>query len=280
MNRPDYLVIGAVTKDVVPQGYRPGGTVTYSSVTVQNLGLQAGVVTRADPTMDFSLLTDKGIWVASAPSAQTTTFENIYDGDHRTQYVRAVADPITGDDVPHAWRAAPIVHLGPLAQEMDEAIVDLFPHALIGVTPQGWMRQWDGTGKVSPKVWERAEFLLPRADVLVISEEDLGGDLRLVESYIRLTRIVVVTNGWKGSTVYANGECRQLPPRAAREVDPTGAGDVYAAAYLVSLYEQGDPFVAARFANVVASFSVEAPGVDSIPTRKQVADYLAQFGDV
>lgn len=279
MNRPDYLVIGAVTKDIVPQGYRPGGTVTYSAVTVQRLGLQAGVVTRADPTMDFSLLTDKGIWVASGPSAQTTTFENIYIGDRRTQYVRAVADPITPQDIPQVWRSAPIVHLGPLAQEMDEAIVDLFPKALIGVTPQGWMRQWDGTGKVSPKVWERAEFLLPRADVLVISEEDIGSDLHLVDFYVRLTRIVVVTNGWKGSTVYADGECRQLPPRSAREVDPTGAGDVYAAAYLVSLYEQGDPFAAARFANVVASFSVEAPGVDSIPTRQQVLDYLAQVGD-
>lgn len=279
MNRPDYLVIGAVTKDIVPQGYRPGGTVTYSAVTVQRLGLQAGVVTRADPTMDFSLLTDKGIWVASGPSAQTTTFENIYIGDRRTQYVRAVADPITPQDIPQVWRSAPIVHLGPLAQEMDEALVELFPKALIGVTPQGWMRQWDGTGKVSPKVWERAEFLLPRADVLVISEEDIGDNLRLIELYVRLARIVVVTNGWKGSTVYADGECRQLPPRSAREVDPTGAGDVYAAAYLVSLYEQGDPFAAARFANVVASFSVEAPGVDSIPTRQQVLDYLAQVGD-
>ncbi|MGB9594383.1 MAG: PfkB family carbohydrate kinase [Anaerolineae bacterium] len=279
MNRPDYLVIGAVTKDIVPQGYRPGGTVTYSSVTVQSLGLQAGVVTRADPTMDFSLLTDRGIWVASAPSAQTTTFENIYVGDRRTQYVRAVAEPITADHVPAAWRSAPIVHLGPLAQEMDEAIVELFPHALIGVTPQGWMRQWDGTGKVSPKVWERAEYLLPRADVLVISEEDIGGNLGLVEFYIRLARIVVVTNGWKGSTVYANGECRQLPPRATREVDPTGAGDVYAAAYLVALHEQGDPFAAARFANVVASFSVEALGVDGIPTRQQVVDYLTQHGE-
>lgn len=279
MNRPDYLVIGAVTKDIVPQGYRPGGTVTYSAFTVQSLGLQAGIVTRADPTMGFSLLTDRGIWVASGLSAQTTTFENIYVGDRRTQYVRAVADSITPKDVPQAWRSAPIVHLGPLAQEMDEAIVELFPKALIGVTPQGWMRQWDGTGRVSPKVWERAEFLLPRADVLVISEEDIGGDLHLVDFYVRLTRIVVVTNGWKGSTVYADGECRQLPPRVAREVDPTGAGDVYAAAYLVSLYEQGDPFVAARFANVVASFSVEAPGVDGIPTRQQVLDYLAQVGD-
>jgi len=281
MNRPDYFVIGTVTKDIVPGGYRPGGTVTYSSATVQSLGLQAGVVTRADPEMDFSLLTQRGVLVASTPSRETTTFENIYDGGHRTQYIRAVCEPITYADVPESWRTAPLVHLGPLAQEMDEGIAQMFPHSLIGVTPQGWMRQWDSSGKVSPVVWKGARNVLPYSDVLVISEEDIGGDTHLVDEYVRLARIVIVTNGWKGSTVYADGERRLVPPRrATREIDPTGAGDVFAAAYLVALHEQDNPFKAAWFANVVASFSVEGYGIDAIPTREQVLDYLAQSGDL
>jgi sugar/nucleoside kinase (ribokinase family) len=281
MKRPDYIVIGTVTKDIVPGGYRPGGTVTYSSVTVQRLGLQAGIVTRAESDLDLSPLTSQGILIASAPSPVTTTFENIYDGDHRIQYVRAVADPIRPTDIPKAWCSAPIVHLGPLAQELDEGIVHLFPDSMIGVTPQGWMRQWDAAGRVSPKRWDRAEKLLPHADVLVISEEDVGGDTRIVDEYVRLTRIVIVTNGWKGSTVYADGERRRVPPRRASvEVDPTGAGDVFAAAFLVALREQGNPFRAAWFANVVASFSVESLGIAGIPTRNQVVECLAQTGDL
>ncbi len=276
MRRPDYVVIGHVAKDVAPGGYRPGGTVTYSSVTVQRLGLQAGIVTRAEADFDFSSLASQGILVSSAPSPKTTTFENIYEGGRRTQYIRAVAEPIQPADVPEAWRSAPIVHLGPLAQEMEEEIVRLFPDALIGVTPQGWMRQWDERGKVSPILWARAEAVLPHADVLVISDEDIGGDAHLIDEYVRLTRIVIVTNGWKGSTVYAEGEQRQIPPRPAQEVDPTGAGDVFAAAYLVSLYEQGDPFEAARFANCAASFSVEGIGTETIPSRGQVVAALAQ----
>ncbi len=276
MKRPDYVVIGHVAKDIVPEGYQPGGTVTYSSATVQRLGLQAGIVTRAEAGFDFSSLTSQRILVASAPSPRTTTFENIYDGDHRTQYVRAVAEPIRTTDVPEAWLSAPIVHLGPLAQEMDEEIVHLFHDSLVGVTPQGWMRQWDEHGRVSPTLWARAEALLPHADVLVISEEDVGGDSHLIAEYVRLTRIVIVTNGWKGSTVYVGGEQRQIPPRSANEVDPTGAGDVFAAAYLVSLHEHGDPFEAARFANHTASFSVEGVGTQTVPTRAQVAASLAQ----
>ena len=44
---PDYLVIGHVSKDLLPngEGARAGGTATYSALTAQKLGLQAGVIT-------------------------------------------------------------------------------------------------------------------------------------------------------------------------------------------------------------------------------------------
>jgi sugar/nucleoside kinase (ribokinase family) len=79
-----------------------------------------------------------------------------------------------------------------------------------------------------------------------------------------------MTQGARGCTVFVNGEARQIPGFPAREVDPTGAGDVFAAAFLVRLSETHDPFQAARFANATASFCVEASGVTGIPTREQV----------
>jgi len=80
--------------------------------------------------------------------------------------------------------------------------------------------------------------------------------------------------------VYHQGQVRHFPTRPAHEVDPTGAGDVFAAAFLIRLRETAqsptgeDPWEAARFANVVASFSVEGPGVSAIPRREQVEAYL------
>jgi sugar/nucleoside kinase (ribokinase family) len=66
-----------------------------------------------------------------------------------------------------------------------------------------------------------------------------------------------------------------VPGFPAVEVDPTGAGDVFAAAFLVRLQETEDPVQAARFANAVASFCVEGPGVAGIPTREQVEERLS-----
>ena len=55
-----------------------------------------------------------------------------------------------------------------------------------------------------------------------------------------------------------------------------GAGDVFASAYLIALSENKDPYEAARFANAVASYSVEARGLSSIPTRRQAEDRMTQ----
>ena len=269
MNCPDYLVIGHITKDLLDGSFAVGGTVTYSGLTARNLGRRVGVVTSASPDLDLTAALP-GIEVVSVPSSVTTAFQNIYYDGTRQQVIKAVAEKIPAKAIPPQWHHSSIVQLGPLTQELDEEVIHLFKGSLIGVTPQGWMRQWDKEGRVSPVVWAAPEKVLPFAMVLVLGEEDVGGDMGLIQEYVELTEIVVVTAGWKGSTVYHRGQRRYFPAREVIEVDPTGAGDVHAAAYLVRLEETGDPWEAAHFANCVASFSVEQPGVKGIPSRQQV----------
>jgi 1D-myo-inositol 3-kinase len=277
----DFLVVGHIVQDVVPDGYTVGGTATYMSITARNLGRKPGIVTRLAP--DFVLpevLHD--IEIARVDSEHTTTFHNVYHNGHRQQFLLNVADPIQPEDIPAAWRAAPIVHLGPLARELDARFAKLFPNALVGVTPQGWLRQWDDPStrsasgwRVRMRPWEEAQDILPHVDVLVLSEEDLNGNSELMDEYIRSTRIAVMTQGALGCVVFANGKSQHIPGFPAREVDPTGAGDVFAGAFLIRLSETNDPFEAARFANATASFCVEAHGVTGIPTREQVEERLS-----
>ena len=273
---PDFLVVGHVTKDLLPDGYRIGGTVTYAAITAARLGRRPAVLTRAAPDLPLAELLP-GVEVLHLPSSVTTTFENVYVPDGRRQVIHAVAEPLRCADVPRDWKRIPIVLLGPLVQEMEPEIVTCFD-GLIGVTPQGWMRQWDAAGRVSPCPWDCAVRVLPSADVLVLSEEDLGGDLTLLQEYARLCKIVVLTTGWQGATVFLDGHRYEVPPRPTQEVDPTGAGDVFTAAFLIYLAETDDLLLAARFANVVASFSVERHGVRGIPTRAQVEEWLMADG--
>jgi sugar/nucleoside kinase (ribokinase family) len=272
----DFLVVGHVVQDVIPDGYTVGGTATYSSITARNLGRRPGIVTRLAPDFVWpEVLHD--IAVERIPSPHTTTFHNVYRDGHRQQFLLSVADRLEPEDVPTAWCASPIVLLGPLVRELDARFAHLFPNSLVGVTPQGWLRQWDASGRVRMRPWEEARQILPHVDVLVLSEEDLNGNASLMDEYVRLTRIAVMTLGPRGCVVFTEGNQVHVPGYPAPEVDPTGAGDVFAAAFLVRLSETQDPFEAARFANATASFSVQGVGVTAIPMRAQVEERIAKF---
>jgi sugar/nucleoside kinase (ribokinase family) len=283
MTIPEYLVIGTITKDLVDGGYTVGGTVTYAAVTARNLGRRVAIVTSADAGLVLPELLD-GVQVARVPARATTTFRNVYTNGTREQYVSALAEPIRSDHVPAEWRRAPLVHLGPLVREIDESLVHEFPGSRVIATPQGWFRSWDETGYITLGEWPGAERLLPYLTALVLSEEDVCGDPSCIERYAAMTRTLVVTRGARGATVYHEGEVRHFPTRPAHEVDPTGAGDVFAAAFLIRLHETAgspsgeDPWEAARFANVVGSFSVEGQGTFAIPRREQVEAYLKETG--
>ncbi len=65
-----------------------------------------------------------------------------------------------------------------------------------------------------------------------------------------------------------------FPAYFITEVDPTGAGDVFAAAFLFYLHKYGDPRKAVKFANCTAALSVEHIGITGIPTLDMVVERI------
>jgi sugar/nucleoside kinase (ribokinase family) len=265
----DYLIFGHVTRDLIDGAFTIGGTVSYAARTARALGCRVGAVTSASPDLDLSQVLD-GVLVTRFPAAMTTTFRNVYTPDGRRQMLHGVAEMLVPKMVPPNWKAT-IVHLGPVARECDPALVNVFGDAFVGLTPQGWMRRWDQAGRVSCCQWEEAEELGSRADAVVLSEEDVAGDEALVAHYASQMRLLVVTQGAAGCTVYTAGQSRHFPALAVHEVDPTGAGDIFAAAFFVWLQRKDDPWAAARFANCVAARSVTRPGLLGAPSPEEVA---------
>lgn len=266
----DYLVIGHVAHDLAPEGPRLGGTAAYSALTARALGVRVGVVTAAGPETSLAPLND--ISVVSLESPRSTTFENTYNEHGRIQYVRAQATRIDFERVPESWQRASIIHLGPIADEMDAALPEGFSPALLGLTAQGWMRQWDANGRVSPRQWENADAALQRAGAVVISREDVNGDEELIEHMAHQTRVLAVTEAAAGAVLYWNGDRRRFRAPKVKEVDATGAGDIFAAAFFVRLVTTRDPWEATRFATLVASRSIARVGLDGIPTVREIEE--------
>jgi len=270
----DYLVLGHVTEDVTSSGPRLGGTATFSALTALALGLRVGIVTAASGKTSLSALA--GTTVVSTPSEHTTTFENIYIGGERKQTLHHQAAKISFENVPDVWRTTSIIHLGPVAQELQDELPGRFSPSLLGITPQGWMRTWNGDGHVSPCKWESAEAFLPHAGAVVISREDAGGDEELIEAMAHQTRVLAVTDGDEGSVLFWNGDRRRFRAPQFPEVDATGAGDIYAAAFFIRLFSTRDPWEAARFATQLAARSVARVGLDGIPTSKEIEECLME----
>ncbi len=268
----DYLVVGHLTKDLTPAGPRLGGTVAYAAQTARALGLRVGMVTTWAGDLDPGPLRE--IPWAGPPSEITTTFENRETPAGRVQILHALAPSLALHHIPEPWRRVAILHLGPVAQEVEPTILHGVRAGLVGVTPQGWLRQWDAQGRVFPSEWPEGPFVLQRSDAAVLSIEDLGGDESRIPELASAVRLLVVTRGPQGADLYWRGEVHHCDAPSVPEVDPTGAGDIFAAAFFVRLYQTRDPQEALRFATLLASQSVTRAGLAGAPSPEDILTLL------
>jgi sugar/nucleoside kinase (ribokinase family) len=278
MTALDFLVIGHVVKDVSDGGWRLGGTVTYAATQASRLGLRTGVVTTASPEIDLqAFLPD--VSVHCIPSELTTTFANRYAEGRRVQHVWAKGSPIEAEDVPPGWRNARIVLLGPVLDEVSVDLANIFDKALVGFCAQGRLREVRPDGLVVRRRW-RASESVRGVDVVVVSDEDIEDDEGVLERWQQETSIIVVTEGKGGARVYNDGRWRKIGAFPHDEVDPTGAGDVFAAAFVIALDEARSVDAAARFAVAAAGLSIEAAGTASVATRQDIERVLAEHAEV
>ena len=270
-----FLAVGHLCHDVTPNGYVIGGSASYSTITARNLGYRACAVTAvgADFNRRHPLLDDIEIIYHDSP--ETTIFDNRYGPNgRRQQFIRGTGGKLVAEHIPETMKTTEIIYLCPIADEVDAGVATCFKNGLIGVTPQGWMRQWDKSRQVRPKRWETAEAILTHADVLVLSDEDISTYPDDLKRFIQWTPIVILTKGARGATLYENGNAIESAAYSVTEVDPTGAGDVFAAAFLIGYHKTGSLAQALNFAHCTASFAVEGKGTTNIPTYERVAARL------
>ena len=109
-----------------------------------------------------------------------------------------------------------------------------------------------------------------QADAAVMSIEDVQNCERDVDALAAAVPVLAVTRGRGGCTLYVNGHPHDAPAPQVHEVDPTGAGDVFAAAFFTRFCASGDALYAARFATLLASASVTHPGLRGVPDAETI----------
>jgi sugar/nucleoside kinase (ribokinase family) len=269
------LAIGHVTWDLLGHREVLGGSVAYAASCAYKLGWQAAILTSAGSDFEPSRHLP-GITVYSRPSPCTTRFKNIYDEDgSRRQLLLARAEDIFIDQLSDEWRDPDVLLICPVAGEISGAFARSFTADVVGATGQGWLRGFDSDGYVRRIEFLRSAECLEGVHTLFLSCEDLPDAEARAASFLKHAPIVIVTRGWRGLTLLMRDAVHTMPALPRNEVDPTGAGDVFAAAFLVGYHDTGDPLEAAAFGACAASCVVEGWGLSTIGDRAEVERRMA-----
>jgi sugar/nucleoside kinase (ribokinase family) len=277
---PDFLVVGHVVQDLLEPAprWQLGGAASYAALLARNLGLNTAVLTACSEDFDVEALLS-AIVVRRVAGNTTTQIRNVYprEGEgRREQWIPTRGALLTKDDLPEEWRNAAIVLLGPVAGEVSDSLVTAFgEHTLLGAGAQGWLRQVGTDSRVhqvAPEDWA-ARQILKAAQALFLSDEDLPADdlgrrPSILERWARAVDCLAYTRGYHGADVHCAGKWRRINAFPSSPVELTGAGDTFAAAFLIRLAETGDPWEATRFASAAASMVIEGRGVEGVPASR------------
>jgi sugar/nucleoside kinase (ribokinase family) len=180
----------------------------------------------------------------------------------------------------------------PVAGELGDAWASAVPaRAFLSLGWQGLLRELVAGREVARRAPARSP-LLDRADLVGVSRHDLepGTGLAGLMRLLRPGAELVVTDGPAGGRLVhlgGDGRARTRPYAAVaptREVDPTGAGDVFLATLVASVVRPDTtgrvtrrrPRIDLQFAAAAASFVIEAPGLRGVPDREAVLARLAR----
>lgn len=293
--RIDVVHIGSASRDLTagdPRGWRLGGGVTYAALTTARLDLRTaalvGVDAAASTASELDLLRGAGVELALVRLDEGPVFDNHETLAGREQICHAVGRPLAIPALPPTWIEATAWSLVPVAGEIDDGWANAVPDAAVLVLGwQGLLRHLVAGEHVERRSPGPSE-LVRRADVVGVSIQDLppGIDLAALSRFLHPGADLLVTDGRAGGTAIRvrddgpPGSGRYSPATTGREVDPTGAGDVFLAAALATIVRQGIADGRADglagngldldFAAVAASLTVEGPGLSGVPMLEAV----------
>jgi sugar/nucleoside kinase (ribokinase family) len=250
------LIIGSAANDTIVQGStsrrKMGGAVVYGGLTFRRLGVATRVVTNVAPQdRGFrDLFARESIDGRFGPTKRTTTFVDRVDGDDRSSSLVGVAPPITARQVSEALEGVDLVHLGPLhPHDLDDEVLDLLGRRGVPVSLdlQGYVRETqDGGGEIVQRASPSLAPALALASIVKAGREEAaevmratGRTLRDLAVHFGIDELVVTAASQGGRVVCSSGEEIEYAAVPTVERDPTGAGDVFFATYLVSRLRDG-----------------------------------------
>jgi sugar/nucleoside kinase (ribokinase family) len=271
---PDLVVLGNLMHDdvVLDDGTtrmaEPGGAALYAALGARLWGLDVGVVSIAGtdyPEWALAGLAERGVDLAGVhPLGRPGVRLWVLYEERLRQFIHRLERPSHAEvspgfaHIPEGWRGARAFHVSPMPLPTQRELIDALsrlPGAFVSLDPHlplsasTWTQWREIVSKVDAFFLGEDEMRLEGDDPLKTLRQLAGGRLR----YVAFKRSV------RGGILYDAAADRgvEWEARAARVVDPTGAGDAFATGVVAGLL-RGEPAEAAlRRGLVSTSFVLE-----------------------
>ena len=236
------------------------------------------MVTNLEDAFDKSVLA--GVELRCS-SGNLPRYANTYDSEgNRTQLLLAGGDELELAPYLRPDESPDLVFITPAYHEFRQAPLR-FKGSVVGVSLQGALRSVDSACRVvrHAEPMEVASRFLRRGWVGFFSDEDAADPDGLARHITSIGAVAVLTRGHNGATLFdSDGSQQRWDALSASPVDPTGAGDCFASAFLFRLAETGELASAMRFALAAGALAVEGAGLAGIATREAIESRMTQGG--
>lgn len=277
MSAPELVLVGNLLVDdlVYDDGTtrmgQPGGALLHAAIAATAFGAKVGCVSivgsdypaRALTALEARGVSLEGVSRLEGPGVRVWL---LYEAGARRMIpwlgrpTHADVSPLP-ESYPKAYEGAKGVHVAPMPWERQAAFVE-------AVGRGGQQVSLDPCEPLDDAGLDRVRSTLAHVDVLFVSDDEVGfGDPAgaLASLAAGRTQCVLHRRGREGGIVYRpDGSRTTWRAYPASEVDPTGAGDVFAAAFMAAWVGGASLRDAVARGAAAASVAVEGVGSDAL----------------
>lgn len=241
----DFLIVGHLAIDEVYVNGRArigvGGSSYYCGFNLSLLDWRVCILSKIG--FDFNLSLDNvanlDLSLVRPSPKPTTRYQIVYGSRHRRSLkLISKCENILESDIPNGLEVK-VIHICPIANEIDIDAIDKLKKfgGIVSIDVQGLLRAFKRTGEVYLKRPRNILNIVGDVDILKADQFEIKAILNGLTNVSTLfdagIKIVIVTKGSKGVTVYTPNQTISIPALRVRGVqDPTGAGDVFTAGFL------------------------------------------------
>ncbi|MEM2635178.1 MAG: PfkB family carbohydrate kinase [Nitrososphaerales archaeon] len=257
-----------------------GGPPCYAGLTARNLNSNVWLITKIGydfPDQYMVWLSKNQLNFAKDFRSQikpTTHFKIILKDNERELYLQAKCEDIEVTQLDSlsfdGMIVSPIV--GEISLDFLKRVSKV--SSIIYLDPQGFLRAFNSYGKcyLKPIEYEIEKW----AKIMKVDNEEafqITGQKDLKQASIILRKkgvsIVLATDKRCVLLFYENNSYK-IPTPSVKVIDTTGAGDIFAGAFLTTYLKCNDPLWSACVATTASSISIQYRGLAKIPESKKI----------